>query len=181
MRGGAPLLEKEWLDRFSDLLTPSAAVLDIGCGTGRPLAQQLIARGFAVTGLDCAPAMIALCRLRLPQAEWVAGDMRRMALGRKFGGLLAWHSFFHLPATHQRAMFGRFRAHALPGAALKFTTGPDAGVRIGEFEGEPLYHASLDEQEYRALLKEHAFALIRQRTADPACGGATVWLARVKG
>ena len=44
--------------------------------------------------------------------------MRKLALNRRFGGLLAWDSFFHLPAADQPTMFPIFAAHALPGAAM---------------------------------------------------------------
>jgi hypothetical protein len=39
--------------------------------------------------------MIALARERLPEQEWIVADMRRLALDRRFEGILAWHSYFH--------------------------------------------------------------------------------------
>ncbi len=75
-------------------------------------------------------------------------------------------------------MFAVFRDHAAPGAALMFTSGPRAGVAMGEFEGEPLYHASLDPDDTRALLAAHGFAVVSTMPEDPACGAHTVWLAR---
>jgi hypothetical protein len=48
-------------------------------------------------------------------------------------------------------MFPIFRAHAAPRAALMFTSGPAQGEAIGQLEGEPLYHASLDPTEYKQL------------------------------
>ncbi|WP_225421317.1 hypothetical protein [Sphingomonas parva] len=77
-------------------------------------------------------------------------------------------------------MFGIFAAHAAPGAALLFTSGPAAGEAIGTMHGEPLYHASLDPAEYRTLLREHDFAVIDHVVEDPDCGGHTIWLARAE-
>jgi SAM-dependent methyltransferase len=153
-------------------------VLDLGCGTGEPIAGALVEAGYVVTGVDSAPAMIALCRARFPDQTWHVADMRRLALGRGFAGILAWDSFFHLEPDDQRAMFATFRAHAAPGAALMLTSGPRAGVAMGSFEGEPLYHASLAPEEYRALLAAHGFAVVAHVAEDPDCGGRTVWLAR---
>ena len=67
-----------------------------------------------------------------------------------------------------------------PGAALLFTAGPRAGVAIGAFQGKPLYRASLDLDEYCALLAAHGFAVVVQVPEDPACGVHTVWLARLR-
>ena len=67
--------------------------------------------------------------------------MRKLALPRKFSGILEWDSFFHLCDGDQRQMFPVFRQHAAPKAALMFTSGPAHGEAIGSFGGEPLYHA----------------------------------------
>jgi hypothetical protein len=107
--------------------------------------------------------------------------MRALALGRRFDAMLAWHSFFHLGVDDQRAMFPVFAAHASPGATLMFTTGAAAGVAIGEWAGEPLYHASLDPDEYARLLAEYGFLVVAHAADDATCGGATVWLARWTG
>jgi hypothetical protein len=40
--------ESAWLDRFSALLSQGAPILDIGCGSGDPIARHLIDQGFAV-------------------------------------------------------------------------------------------------------------------------------------
>ena len=45
-----------------------------------------------------------------PTQEWIVADMRKLALQRKFSGILAWDSFFHLCHDDQRNMFPVFRA-----------------------------------------------------------------------
>jgi SAM-dependent methyltransferase len=175
---GDRLFEAVWLERFLALLPDAAAVLDIGCGSGRPIARTVLGRGHAVTGVDSAPEMIAMCQADFPGHDWIVADMRGLALDRRFGGILAWDSFFHLTADDQRRMFPVFARHAGPRAALMFTSGPAQGEAIGSYGGEPLYHASLDPAEYRDLLAGNGFAAVDHRAEDPECGGHTVWLAR---
>jgi SAM-dependent methyltransferase len=174
------LFEKGWLDRFLALSKPGAAILDIGCGSGEPMARYLIDNGRRLTGIDASPSMIALCRARFPDHDWRAADMRALALGRRFDGLLAWDSFFHLTPDAQRRMFAIFRAHANPGAALMFTSGRVLGESIGTYAGEPLYHSSLDTAEYRALLDANSFEVVQQVEHDPECDRHCVWLARLE-
>jgi SAM-dependent methyltransferase len=175
---GRDLHERSWLERFAALLPAGGSVLDLGCGMGEPIAGWLIGRGFRVTGADSSPSLIALCRARFPKETWYVADMRDLALGERFDGLIAWHSFFHLRHEDQRPMFARFAAHSRPGSALMFTSGSEHGERIGEWRGEPLYHSSLDPGEYRRLLGENGFAVVEQHMRDPECGGSNVWLAR---
>jgi len=44
--------DRAWLDRFTTRLSPGDAVLDVGCGSRRPMAAALLERGFRVTGVD---------------------------------------------------------------------------------------------------------------------------------
>ena len=175
---GRNLFERPWLDRFSALVPADGTVLDLGCGSGEPVAGNLIGRGYRLTGVDTSPTLIDLCRTRFPKHQWIVRDMRSLPPGRTFGGIIAWHSFFHLNPQDQRAMFPIFAYLSAPGAALMFTAGHFAGVAMGEFAGEPLYHASLAREEYAGLLSANGFGVVEQVTQDPACGGATVWLAR---
>jgi trans-aconitate methyltransferase len=172
------VIERAWMDRFTALLQPGASILDIGCGSGQPIARYLIERGYKVTGVDSSPPLIDKCRTRFPGHEWIVADMRTLKLNRAFDALIAWDSFFHLSHEHQRAMFPVFEQHANPGAPLLFTSGSAHGVAMGSYQGEPLYHASLSTDEYRALLSSHGFRVIAHTMEDPDCGRHTVWLAQ---
>ena len=95
-RRAASWIEKPFIERFLSLLPQSATILDLGCGGGSPVALHMASRGFHVTGVDSSPTLITLCRSRMPDQEWIIADMRSLSLGRQFGGILAWDSFFHL-------------------------------------------------------------------------------------
>ena len=174
---GTHLPEAPWLDRFCALLPPAADILDIGCGAGQPLAADLLRRGHRPTGLDGSPAMLAIFRRNLPDTPAYLADMRHLSLSRRFAGLLAWDSFFHLSPDDQRATLPRFAAHAAPGAPLMFTSGDAEGEAIGNLDGTPLYHASLDPAEYRTRLAAAGFTILAHIAQDPICR-RTVWLAR---
>jgi SAM-dependent methyltransferase len=175
---GAKLAERAWIERFAAVLGPGATVLDIGCGSGQPIAACLAGWGHRVVGVDSSPEMIALFQACLPGEAAEVADMRSLSLGGRFGGLIAWDSLFHLAPDEQRLMFPVFRDHALPGAPLLFTSGPAPGEAIGTLQGEPLYHASRGPGEYRLLLGRHGFDVVAHAAEDPDCGGHTVWLAR---
>jgi len=177
-RRAAAWIDKPFIERFLSSLPQGATVLDLGCGGGSPVALHMVAQGFRVTGVDSSPTLISLCRTRMPDQEWIVGDMRSLALGRRFGGILAWDSFFHLHHKDQRTMFGIFAGHAARGTILMFNAGFGHAEAVGSYRGDPLYHASLDPSEYEALLTEFGFELIEHSINDPAKGGRIFWLAR---
>lgn len=156
-------------------------VLDLGCGSGQPIAEWFVARGDRVTGVDGAPEMVAEAQARVPGMAVILGDMRGLKLDRTFDIILAFNSFFHLSPGDQRAMFGVFAAHAAPGARLLFTSGPGAGEAIGTVGQSPVYHASLAPETYRALLAAVGFEEVWFRPEDVELAGHSVWLARFTG
>jgi trans-aconitate methyltransferase len=113
--------EARYFAEIAARIPAGAAVLDLGCGAGVPIARFFIDYGFAYTGVDAAPAMIDICRATFPKGSWVVADMRRLALARHFDAIFAWDSFFHLPPDDQRrtsspAMRRRARSSSSPRA-----------------------------------------------------------------
>lgn len=172
--------DKPWHDRFISALPSAARVLDLGCGGGFPVASNMVACGLHVTGVDSSPTLISLCRERMSDQEWLVADMRSLSLGRKFDGILAWDSFFHLSHSIQRGMFKLFADHSAPGTVLMFNAGPTHGEGIGEYRGDPLYHASLAPTEYQELLAHSGFEIIARTVEDRSIGGRTAWLAKAQ-
>jgi SAM-dependent methyltransferase len=176
---GNKLFEGAWLDRFLDLLPAKPHILDIGCGSAEPIERYLIEKGSHLTGVDSSPPLIDLGKSHFPNQDWLIADMRTLSIDRTYDGILAWDSLFHLSPDHQRQMFPIFRKHAAASAALMFTSGTSYGVAIGSFRDEALYHASLDPQEYRALLESNGFSVVAHVVEDPSCGGRTIWLSQL--
>ncbi len=172
------LHERTWLDRFADGLPAGGRILDIGCGAGEPIAAYLASRGFRVTGVDVADAMLQIARTRWPGGDWRHADMRNLDLGERFDGIVGWNSFFHLTQTEQRRTLPRLAQHLLPGGALMLTVGPRAGEAVGRVGDEAVYHASLAPSEYEAVLTDLGLRVTHFVKEDASCDLQTVLLAK---
>jgi SAM-dependent methyltransferase len=182
LRGPGAPFEQPWLDRFRALMPHRPAVLDVGCGSGRPMADYLISQGSTVMGVDASGPLLDFARGRHGSPhEWIEADMRGLDLRRTFDGLIAWHSFFHLSPDDQREMFPVFARHVRAGGALMFTSGAHHGEIIAEWQGEPLYHGSLSVEEYGERLDAAGFDIVMNVLDDPTCGDTNIWLARRRG
>jgi len=90
------------------------SVLELACGTGR-VAIPIARSGFAVTGLDIVPGMLARVRSKaagLP-VRWVEGDARTFDLGEYFRLIFLTGNAFQAFVTNaeQAAVLRRVHAH----------------------------------------------------------------------
>jgi 2-polyprenyl-3-methyl-5-hydroxy-6-metoxy-1,4-benzoquinol methylase len=107
---------------WSKMLPDGAAVLDLGCGTGIPISQALIERGFSVYGVDASPRMIAAFRANFPTVSVECAAVEDSNLfGRTFDGVVAWGLLFLMDAEVQRRLLAKVAAILPSGGRLLFT------------------------------------------------------------
>src|SRR5215471_18611729 len=105
------------------LPSAEAAVLELGCGTGRVLIP-LAAGCRAIQGIDVSEAMLARCRQKLQaagipptKAQVALGDITNFALGRTFDLIIAPYRVFQLLETEAQVdgLLRCVREHLAPG------------------------------------------------------------------
>lgn len=118
-------------DLVAALLTESGgrSVLDAGCGTGR-VAIELARRGFAVTGVDADPEMLAAARVKAPELAWAQADLAELAdlpADRFDLVLLAGNVMIFLEPETEGRVLGNLAARLAPGGLLVsgFSVKPD--------------------------------------------------------
>ncbi len=70
-----PVLDELLLSRIPD----GSHILDLCCGTG-PIAAQLLARGYRVTGVDSSEGMLQFARRNAPTARLLLSDARAFTI-----------------------------------------------------------------------------------------------------
>lgn len=171
-------MEKYYLNFIQKILPLKCKILDVGCGTGEPIAKFLIDEGYIVTGIDASKKMIDLCKQRFPKEKWLIADMRTLDLNEKFHAVIAWHSFFHLPHEDQHSTLKLLASYVDQNGLFIFTSGPEYGEVWSDNGGHELYHASLSTEEYKQLLIDNNFKILTHKIRDSECGEATVWVAQ---
>lgn len=171
-------MERSYLDILQTQIPAGGKILDVGCGTGEPIAKFFIENGYQITGVDASQKMIDLCQQSFPKGKWILADMRNLNFQEEFDVVIAWHSFFHLPHDDQRTTLRLFASLVANNGLLVFTSGPEYGESWSDNGGHNLYHASLSSEEYTDILSENAFKILVHKIRDPECGEATVWVAQ---
>ncbi|WP_406630313.1 class I SAM-dependent DNA methyltransferase [Amycolatopsis sp. WGS_07] len=108
-----------------EALPPSARVLDVGSGTGRPAAAELAAAGHRVTGIDVSAEMVRIAREQVPGAEFVQADVRDWESGPEtWDAVCAFFSFVQLPRAETERVLGRIAGWLAPGGRFELVTVP---------------------------------------------------------
>jgi 2-polyprenyl-3-methyl-5-hydroxy-6-metoxy-1,4-benzoquinol methylase len=133
-------------ERFANLLSPGARVLDAGCGSGRD-ARVFHEMGFQVTAFDASPRLVALARAHTGLPVKVS-TFQEVAWREAFDGLWASASLLHVPRAELPSIMRRLRDVLTPGGLWHMSFKYGAGER--EVEGRRF--TDLDERTAEALV-----------------------------
>jgi SAM-dependent methyltransferase len=161
------------------------SVLDLGCGTGSH-AVPLAGAGMEVTGIDRSPAMLSEAARKARavgvNVSWVAGDIRRVELHRRFDAAVMMFAVlgYQIEDADVVATLDSVRRHLAPGGVLAFDVwhgpavvaeGPSERRRTferGDVRLERVSRGTLNPE--RATCRVH----ISVRELDPAGSGKEV-------
>ena len=138
--------------RWAQDLPAGGSVVDIGCGTGWPIAVALAGAGLAVSGIDPSPTLLAAFRHALPEAPAACETAEDSGyFGRRFDGAVAIGLLFLLPPTTQATVIDRVAAALRPGGRFLFSAPRIACRWTDTLTGQ--VSQSLGEEGYRSLLE----------------------------
>jgi SAM-dependent methyltransferase len=113
------VLVRSWA---KDRLPRAAAILDIGCGSGVPIAQSLVNDGFSVWGVDASPSLISAYRLNLPDMPAVCEPAQDSSFfDRNFVGVVSIGLIFLLGEGDQRRLLTSVANVLEPGGRFLFS------------------------------------------------------------
>jgi SAM-dependent methyltransferase len=100
---------------------PGVRLLDAGCGAGL-FASLAAERGAEVHGLDAAPGLVDYARRRVPDAEFVVGDIGKLPFAdREFDAVAALNSLLY--ASDPPAALAELARVTAPAASVVLTWG----------------------------------------------------------
>jgi SAM-dependent methyltransferase len=160
-----------------------AKVLDLGCGTGVP-ASKLLARKFAVTGVDLSDVMVRRARQHVPRAKFIRADMTEVRFAKsEFAAVVSLYAIIHVPLAEQRPLLRRIHRWLQPGGWFLAILG--AGVYEGWEQGwlgspVKMFWSHTDPATYRGWLTSDGFDIVEQRFIREGEGGHELFLVKAR-
>lgn len=179
----AAAVRQEERIRFADILIRGlpvgADLLELGCGTAGATTQSL-ARHFRLTGVDISSRSIALARVALPKATFVAADMTTVEFPpSSFDAVVAFYAIIHVPRHELGSLFHRIFAWLRPGGLFVATMNgtDDPGSIEDDWLGAPMFWSGHDPITTRRLVETAGFAIesLTLETADEDGEPTSFW------
>jgi SAM-dependent methyltransferase len=182
-----PPLREAWVARIDAHVEAGAEVVELGCGTGRPVGERLAAR-HRYTGVDASAGMLAEARRTLPHATFVHADMETVTFPpASLGAVVAFFSIVHVPRDRHRALFAAIASWLRPGGVFVGTLHshdePD-DYSPDWLEAGPMRWSGFDRATNLALLADAGFdvvdaEVVEQTEPDGCVIRPLVFLAKV--
>jgi cyclopropane fatty-acyl-phospholipid synthase-like methyltransferase len=170
---------RRYVELLLEGLAPGARVLDLGCGTGEPVARYVAGRGFRVVCVDESAKMLEIARRVVPGAEFVRADMRGLTLEGTFAAAVAWDSVFHVERERHREIFRRLWALLDAGGRLLLSAGGSGAEGFtSEMYGRPFFYSGFEPAETVRLLTDEGFVVELCEVDDPSSRGHIAVVAR---
>ena len=154
--------EVEYLSLLLDHLPVGSTILDLGCGTGQPIATSIAGRGHHVVGVDGSAAVLAMARARLPEHRWIHALLEQVEFDETFDAVVCWDSLFHLPRHQHEPVIGKIHRWLKRGARLMISSGgavEPQGFTDTMFDRE-FYYDSLPPGEMVAAIEHAGFEIV---------------------
>ena len=175
-----------YVDRVLEGLPAAAKVLDLGCGTGEPVAKYVVERGFRVTGVDESEQMLKFARQIVPEAEFIQADMIDVELNATFDAAVAWDSMFHVERKHHAAIYRKISQALKVGGRFFSSVGGSAPNEdddsvegfTSEMFGETFYYSGFAPEVTRKMIEASGFEIELWEVDDPTSRGHIAVIAR---
>ena len=166
-----PRDDRELLERFVDTLPQSPKVLDLGCGTGIPIADLLVDRGADVVGVDRSKGLLDLARSNVPAADFVHGDVVTFNAEGRYDGVVLWDVIFHIERHKHRDILERIAGWLRPQGLLIVTSGgSDHPPFTDVMFGQEFFYDAHPPEAFRQLCRAVGFEVIELDVLDEPDG-----------
>ena len=172
---GARWPRASWLKRLTDYLPSGAAVLDLGCASGVPVAAEL-AKQYHVTGVDISREHIEQAARNVPDAEFVCADARTVTFpDGHFAAAVSLYTFDHVPRQEHRALLERLHQWLRPGGRLLLSIeDSDQPGIVAEWLGVDMYFSMFGADATRQLVRDTGFNIEHTDLAVQTEGGTDI-------
>jgi ubiquinone/menaquinone biosynthesis C-methylase UbiE len=179
---GAETKYRALLDELCQRVPAGGKVLDLGCGSGVPVARRLADAGYRVTGVDISEVQVRRARERVPQAEFLQADATEVSFDDEaFDAVVSFYALIHVPLPEQPPLLRKIAGWLRPDGHFVTTMGHGAWTGTEENwlgGGAPMWWSHADAATNRAWIEASGLVVEREEFLPEGDSGHALFWAR---
>ncbi|MGW4772889.1 class I SAM-dependent methyltransferase [Nocardia sp. NPDC004278] len=176
-RGGTKY--EAWLRELDRHVVAAGTVLDLGCGSGMPVARTLAGSGRRVIGVDISDVQIDKARALVPTAEFICADAATIHFEPgSFDAVVCLYALIHMPLDEQSLLLTRIAEWLRPNGWFVTTTGHDSwtGIDPNWLGGDAtMWWSQADAATYRSWLTQAGLTVVGEEFVPEGTSGHTLF------
>ena len=171
-----------WIAELCARLPARSRVLDVGCGSGVPLARELTAAGHHVTGVDISEVQVRRARELVPGGDFIHADAAEVSFpSASFDAVVTLYTLIHIPLEQQPPLLRNIAVWLRPGGLLLAVTGHRACLGRDENwlgGGAAMWWSHADAATNRSWIGQAGLTVEREEFIPEGAGGHALFWAR---
>ncbi len=160
---------EKYLKQLNQELTPASTILDLGCGSGRPVSKYLADRGHQVIGVDVSEEQIKLAKKHVPDGNFVVKDMSLLQPNEyQVNAVVSFYAIFHIPRETHLELFHKINSFLPIGGLLLVTMGMTNWVGHEDLLGTDMHWSHYDAKHNLKIIKQAGFEIINDQVDSSA-------------
>jgi cyclopropane fatty-acyl-phospholipid synthase-like methyltransferase len=167
MRARYQYINTRYLERLNSLLMPNSLLLDLGCGSGKPVDIFFTDKGHRVIGIDISEKQIELAKKNVPQTEYKVKDISKLRDGEYYvDAVVSLYTIIHLPRETHSELFQKINSFLPQDGLILVTMGFSEWEGIDDFYGVNMYFSHYGHETNRDIIEKTGFEIILDEIDD---------------
>lgn len=152
------------LENLNKQLKVDSKILDVGCGSGIPIAKYLSEKGHKIIGIDISEGQINLAKKNVAGGEFLLMDMQNLTFpNNSFDCVVCFYTIHHLPRALHKNLLESFYKILRGNGYLMITMGTQEYEEVTEeYKDIKLFWSNWKREKNLQILRETEFELIYQ-------------------
>jgi len=150
-----------YLTMLNNLLKPGSAILDMGCGAGKPVAKFFIYKGHNVIGIDISEKQIKLARRSAPRGRYAVKDISALQKEEyKVDAVISFYTILHIPRETHQELFDKINSFLPEGGLALVTMASSEWEGTEDFYGVEMYFSHYGPDRNKTIIERAGFEVL---------------------